>query len=81
MNNTPVDTTFALYGPNKPALWGGNSIRMCGKYVIRHIPWYYDINNLPDDELYYVTNLSDGKGPAYSWRVKTELQQTGKLGT
>lgn len=75
----PVDTTFALYGPNKPALWSEKSIRMCGKYLIRHLPWYYDNDNLPPDELHYIKNLEDKKGPAYSWRVKTELQGAGKL--
>ena len=77
--DAPVDTTFALYRPGKPTLLGPNSIRMCGDYMIRHLPWYYDINNLPLDELHYIKNLESNKGPAYSWRVKEELRGTGKL--
>jgi hypothetical protein len=66
----PVDTTFAVYAPNSLPLWGDSSIRMGGDYVAKHIPWYYDTNNLPEDELYYVTHLQYGRGPVYSIQVK-----------
>lgn len=71
----PVDTTFAVYTPNSLPIWGSDSIRMGGNYVAKHIPWYYDPNNLPEDELYYVTNLSYGRGPVYSIQVKEMINK------
>lgn len=66
----PIDTTFAVYIPESVPGWGNNCFRLGGKYVAQHIPWYYDTNNLPDDEKYYLKNLQSGKGPAYSWNMK-----------
>lgn len=70
-----VDTTFAVYHPNTPPLLNMNVIRMGGKYVARHIPWYYDINNLPEDELHYITNLEPNKGPTYSMNIKNMMME------
>lgn len=75
----PIDTGFAVYQPNSPPIFGDNSIRMGGKYTARHIPFYYDINNLPEDELYYVTNLKPNRGPVTSMSVKQYLHDHGKL--
>ena len=69
----PIDTTFAVYSPNSPALWGRTCYRMGGDYMVRHMPWYYDIANLPEDELYYLQNLPGGRGPCYSWEIKQML--------
>lgn len=71
--SAPIDTTFALYSPNSPALWGNSCYRMGGAYMVRHMPWYYDIANLPEDELYYLQNLPGGRGPHYSWEMKQML--------
>jgi hypothetical protein len=35
------------------------------------MPWYYDINNLPEDEYHYLKNLEHNKGPVYSYKNKT----------
>jgi hypothetical protein len=66
----PVDTTFAIYTPQSVPGWGANCFRMGGNYMARHIPWYYDINNMPEDEIYYLKNLQENKGPYYSWKIK-----------
>lgn len=71
--HAPIDTTFAVYSPNSPALWGDNCYRMGGKYIAKHAPWYYDINNLPEDELHYIKNLPYGRGPYYSWEIKNMI--------
>jgi hypothetical protein len=68
-----VDTTFAVYYPNSLPLLDMNCIRMGGSYVAKHMPWYYDINNLPDDEAYYLKNLKPKRGPTHSMMVKQTL--------
>ncbi|MBQ6198614.1 MAG: glycosyltransferase family 2 protein [Bacteroidales bacterium] len=52
-----VDTTFALY---RPYCKGGSSPHLTYRtdfpYVIRHLPWYNDSNNLSDEERYYIAH-------------------------
>lgn len=55
-----IDTTFALY---RPYCKGVASIyqevyRTGRPYIIKHLPWYVDTNNMSDEELYYVNNIS-----------------------
>lgn len=50
-----IDTTMALYRPGTPHTL--HSIRTGGQYLCRHIPWYYDSNNLPEEERHYIANL------------------------
>jgi len=47
-----VDTTFALYR-NYRHYNLYVSARTTGKYMAHHLPWYYDYQNLPEDEIYY----------------------------
>lgn len=47
-----IDTTFALYRPGTPICLGP-AIRTGEPYIARHVPWYFDNNNLPDEEEYY----------------------------
>jgi hypothetical protein len=68
----PIDTTFAVYGPNCVPFWA-HGIRMGGSYVVKHMPWYYDYNNLPADEKYYLERLKAGRGPTYSMRIKNSI--------
>lgn len=69
-----IDTTFAVYQPNSTPLLDMNVIRMGGNYIARHYPWYYDINNLPEDESYYIRNLT-ATYPTYSTLIKKKLNQ------
>ena len=48
-----VDTTFALYS-NIRNYSLRSSIRTLGDMRIRHLPWYFDYDNLPEDEKYYM---------------------------
>lgn len=64
-----IDTTFAVYYPNTAPLLDSSVIRMGNPYVARHLPWYYDINNLPEDEFHYIKNLDPNKA-CYSRVVK-----------
>lgn len=52
-----VDTTFALYRPNKfgPAQFL-QCIRTYGNYQISHLPWHIDFDNLNEEESFYINN-------------------------
>ena len=43
-----------------------DSVRIGGDFACRHIPWYLDFNNLPEEEKYYLDHL-DGKFPEAIW--------------
>lgn len=53
-----IDTTFALYRPFcKGAANGGYEVyRTPEPYIVRHLPWYLDSNNLSDEEKYYANS-------------------------
>ena len=53
-----VDTTFALYR-NYRHYNVHISARTTGKYMARHLPWYYDYQNLPEDERYYAEHANN----------------------
>ena len=48
-----VDTTFALYS-NVRHYSLRFSLRTTGNLRAYHLPWYFDYDNLPDDEKYYI---------------------------
>ncbi|MDY3070517.1 MAG: glycosyltransferase family 2 protein [Parabacteroides sp.] len=52
----PVDTTFALYRP-RVGLSRSRSVesyRTASPYILKHLPWYMDSDNLSEEELYYI---------------------------
>lgn len=53
-----IDTTIALHKPNIKVGKGytGNRIRVAGKYICKHQPWYIDNNNLSEEEQYYINS-------------------------
>lgn len=58
--HAPIDTTFALYRPFTGTSTNSHkmNIRTGFPYVIRHLPWYIDSDNLSVEELYYVNSIS-----------------------
>ncbi len=52
-----VDTTFALYR-NYRHYNLYVAARTTGKRMARHLPWYYDYENLPEDERYYMEHAN-----------------------
>ena len=40
------------------------SARMTGKYMVRHLPWYLDYDNLPEDEKYYIKHANTSSSVA-----------------
>jgi len=51
-----IDTTFALHDPRQRTAWA-RSFRTGHPYMARHTTWYLDPNNLPEDEIYYKTQI------------------------
>ena len=55
-----LDTTMALYGPNFYEKFPFDdfqtvhpAIRVAKNYVVKHAPWYFTVENLPDDYRFY----------------------------
>ena len=69
-----VDTTFALYR-NYRHYNLYVSARTTGKRMARHLPWYYDYENLPEDERYYMEHAN--KSATLVQRVKSAFQKEG----
>lgn len=55
-----IDTTFALYRPycKGVANMYVKVFRTGKPYLIRHLPWYVDSNNMSEEEKYYVNTIS-----------------------
>ena len=67
----PCDTTFALYAP----AWHYTlfpSACTHGRMMIRHLPWYLDPSNLPEDERYYIAH-ADGSS-TFAEAVKKDVE-------
>ena len=52
MYRANIDTTLALHPPGYRR-HGMQACRVAGPYTVRHLPWYYDVKNLPENEIYY----------------------------
>lgn len=60
--DSEIDTTFALYKPNKnPILDCGKAIRTDYPYECRHLPWYKNSKqSLNEEDLYYQETVKQG---------------------
>lgn len=66
-----IDTTFCLCRTRKHDFGG---VRTGPPYMARHVPWYYrTIEDLPEDELYYLKSITPGKWNLWSGQLKREL--------
>ena len=72
----PLDTTFALYRDARHYCRQA-SARIVGRYMVRHLPWYYDYENLPDDECYYLRRAGDSSTLAVCLRNREEARKDG----
>ena len=66
-----IDTTFAVVQPNKSCGYTKNSIRIGGDFCFKHLPWYYNFAELPEDEQYYIKHRNKNIG---YWSDKLEKQ-------
>lgn len=58
-----IDTTFALYAPGVKSSFLSITRKHCRTgypYQARHLPWYEDSDNLPDDIAFYYKNREIG---------------------
>ena len=58
----PIDTTMALYLPNYYGVGKWNKeishLRLAGRHILRHQPWYIDSRNKSQEELYYIAQAT-----------------------
>lgn len=52
-----LDTTFALYRPQTPYVLFP-AVRTSGNMMVRHMPWYMSMDNIPPDEKYYMRHAN-----------------------
>lgn len=64
-----TDMTFTL--DKQSSGYRYESVRLTGNFECRHMPWYLDYDNLPEEELYYLNHL-DGKYPEAIWSRLTK---------
>jgi hypothetical protein len=67
--DAPIDTTFAVCKPNSQPIGSRNCIRTGYPYLSKHLPFYYDINSYPADELYYLKHISVNAETGFSSKV------------
>lgn len=64
-----IDTTFALYRPAvKVTKLMYEALRVDKPYQVYHLPWYENTNELTQEQLYYLDNLS--KKVFTQWSIK-----------
>lgn len=67
----PIDTTFAVHAPNTIPTWSNDTLRVGVPYIVKHAPFYYDPNNLPADEKYYLEHMNKQSS---NWSSKVEIK-------
>ncbi len=68
-----TDTTFALYR-NIRHYSIREAFRTGGNMMARHIPWYYDYDNLPADERYYMEHANSSSTLTEKWKEDKGLR-------
>lgn len=70
-----TDMTFSMDSKKKGYRY--ESIRLAGDFECRHIPWYIDVNNLSDEDKYYLDHIDD-KYPDALWSNMLKRERTFK---
>lgn len=63
-----TDTTFAMYRNTGDNMY--KSLRIAGEFTAKHAPWYHDLNNLDEEEKYYLEHLGERQLTQYSKQHK-----------
>jgi hypothetical protein len=66
----PIDTTFSVHSPGTRPIWSNDTLRVGVPYIVKHVPFYYDPNNLPEDEKYYIQHMNKRSS---NWSSKIEI--------
>ncbi|MBQ7516458.1 MAG: tetratricopeptide repeat protein [Schwartzia sp.] len=69
-----LDTTFALYR-NVRHYNLYVAARTTGPFLARHLPWYYDYENLPEDERYYMDRANESATLVRKMKATTSCPQ------
>lgn len=67
----PIDTTFAVHAPGVIPTWSNNTLRVGVPYIVKHAPFYFDPDNLPEDEKYYLNHMNKQSS---NWSSKVEIK-------
>jgi hypothetical protein len=67
----PIDTTFAVHAPYTVPTWSNDTLRAGHPYIVKHAPFYYDPENLPEDEKYYLKHMNKKSS---NWSSKVEVK-------
>jgi hypothetical protein len=54
----PIDTTFAVHAPGILPTWSNDTLRVGKPYIVKHAPFYYNPESLPEDERYYLSHMN-----------------------
>lgn len=57
--HSKIDTTFALYRPGTAFQKWETTIRCGEPYMLRHMPWYIDMEQLSEEEAYYMAHANE----------------------
>lgn len=69
-----IDTTFHIYIPTIPsANFYGPAIRTGGKYMARHIPWYWTKDTITEEGKYYLRHINTNHPISFSAQLKASL--------
>jgi hypothetical protein len=67
----PIDTTFAVHAPGTLPTWSNDTLRVGDPYIAKHAPFYYNPQNLPEDEKYYLKHMNKNSS---NWSSKVEIK-------
>jgi hypothetical protein len=66
-----TDTTFCLIKKVDQF----SSFRLAGDFTCKHVPWYIDIDNLDEEEKYYIEHCSSDKLTQYTRQHKDKINK------
>ena len=69
-NPSLIDTTAAVYYGGRKFDGVGPALRLGGEYAARHVLWYLDPHNLPNEWKWYLRHLGHGGALGWSPRMK-----------
>jgi hypothetical protein len=67
----PIDTTFAVHAPYTIPTWSNDTLRVGIPYIVKHAPFYYNPDSLPEDEKYYLAHMNKQSS---NWSSKVEIK-------
>ena len=72
--SAPVDTTFAIYAAGSEYCRHAKNLRLGYPYLLEHVPWQVDENNLDEEEIYYRAHTSSSFSHWSSQTVDSRME-------